>query len=211
MFRYPGHESALREAKGKHQMSKQKLNVPPFPPLRWDDFFWTGEVMLRSWSGFQPRSDVYGSIDSRAKSDGRARLAIVADDDMRMPPRPEQARAFQFLLDNEQAVSSAVLAAVFSEYPSPRDFYGYDEEEAAELMPEIEQAEQLGSLIGLSGIHVLAVAKDGFAYVGFEFGCTWDDEHGLGVITHRDRVVAVGGADASFLAWIARWDAESHD
>jgi hypothetical protein len=63
-------------------------------------------------------------------------------------------------------------------------------------------------LIGLSSVHVLSVAKDGIAYIGFEFGCTWDGEHGLGVMTHRDRVIEVGGADTSFLAWIAEQDAE---
>jgi hypothetical protein len=46
-------------------------------------------------------------------------------------------------------------------------------------------------------------------YVGFEFGCTWDDEHGLGVLMHGERVVDVGGAETAFLLWIAERDAES--
>ena len=45
--------------------------------------------------------------------------------------------------------------------------------------------------------------------MGFKFGCTWDDEHGLGVMTHRGHVVEVGGADTAFLEWIAEADAES--
>ena len=46
------------------------------------------------------------------------------------------------------------------------------------------------------------------AYIGFELGCVWDEEHGLGVMTHRDRVVDVGGADTAFTEWIAENDAE---
>jgi hypothetical protein len=63
-------------------------------------------------------------------------------------------------------------------------------------------------LIGLSNVHILSVARDG---IGLQFGCTWDEEHGLGVMTHRDRVVQVGGADTSFLTWIAEEDAERQE
>jgi hypothetical protein len=191
-------------------MAKQTLTVPPFPPLRWDGYGWTGKVVLPSWAGFQHRRGAYGSVRSRAASDGSARLTVTPEKgDERTPPLPAQARAFQLLLDNERAVSGAVLRAIFAEYPDLRDSYGYDEEEAAELMPEIGRAEELRSLIGLSNVHVLNVTKNRVAYIGFEFGCTWDSEHGLGVMTHRRRVVKVGGADTSFLAWIAERDAAS--
>ena len=66
----------------------------------------------------------------------------------------------------------------------------------------------LAPLMGLSGVHVLAVTRDGAAYIGFEFGCVWDGEHGAGVMTHRGQVVATGQADVSFLAWVARRDAD---
>jgi hypothetical protein len=50
------------------------------------------------------------------------------------------------------------------------------------------------------------VQKDGIPYAGFEFGCTWDDEHGLGVLMHGTRAVDIGGADTAFLLWIAEQD-----
>lgn len=58
-----------------------------------------------------------------------------------------------------------------------------------------------------SGVVVHAVVRDGAAYVGYEFACAWDEEHGLGAMTHRDRVVAVGQADVAILEWIAEQDA----
>jgi hypothetical protein len=190
-------------------MAKQTLNVPPFPPLRWDGHFWAGQVVLPSWAGFQSRRGAYGSVNSRAKSDGGARLTVTpANPEEKTPPRSQQVRAFRLLLDNEPAVGGSVLRAIFAAYPDLRDAYGYDDEEAAEIMPEIERPEQLRTLIGLSNVHVLNVAKGGVAYIGFEFGCTWDEEHGLGVMTHRKRVVEVGGADTSFLTWIAERDAK---
>ena len=48
-------------------------------------------------------------------------------------------------------------------------------------------------------------------YVGYEFGCEWEDEHGLGVLMHGTRVVDVGFADTAILLWIAEADAEKID
>ena len=73
-------------------------------------------------------------------------------------------------------------------------------------MPDVENIEQFKDLIGLSQIHLLNVSKDNVAYVGYEFGCNWDDEHGLGFMTHKDRIIDFGGADTSFMAWVAEED-----
>ena len=48
------------------------------------------------------------------------------------------------------------------------------------------------------------------AYVGWEFGCTWDDEHGLGVMTHGNPIVNVGAADIAF-GWEAKNDSGIED
>ena len=109
-----------------------------------------------------------------------------------------QVSAFQFLRDNEAALAAAVLESIFLEYPKLPERDDVDPQAAAEAMPAIDRAEQLKPLIGLSGVHVLNVAKDEMAYIGFELGCTWDEDHGLGVVTHRNRVLEVGPADISF-------------
>jgi hypothetical protein len=66
---------------------------------------------------------------------------------------------------------------------------------------DINNAENFKDLLGLSIVHVMPSDKDDFAYLGFEFGCTWDEEHGLGVMTHKDRVITIGQADKSFDIW----------
>lgn len=87
-----------------------------------------------------------------------------------------------------------------------QELYGYSEEDAAILMPDVNDPFEFNLLIGLSTIHLLNVSKDGIAYVGYEFGCNWDDEHGLGVMTHKDRVIEIGGVDTAFLSWVAERD-----
>jgi hypothetical protein len=172
--------------------------------------------VLTSWRGFQSRLGAYAARSSAKESDGTARLSVTPPTGVaEQPPSAEQANALRYLLEHEIAVRDAVVAAVFEEYPRIRErLLGDGFVEESEL-PALEGPEQLKSHIGLSTIHVLRVVKDGAAYVGFEFGCTWDDEHGLGVMTHQGRLVElphmgigkVNGADLASEDWVAEEDA----
>jgi hypothetical protein len=175
------------------------LDYPPFPPLKWDHYFWVGEIVLPPWAGFQARRGGYGAINSRRPSDGTARLSISPlDHKARTHPTAEQVAAFRHLLDNEAAVSMAVARALV-EY-CPGEAYDGDDEE----LLEVSEPADLRALIGLSAVHALNVVRNGAACIGFEFGCVWDEEHGAGVMTHLGRVIATGQAVCSFEEWIAR-------
>lgn len=180
-------------------MLPETLDHPPFPPLKWDHYFWVGDVVLPSWAGFQARRAGYGAVSSRRPSDGSARLSISPlDDEARTAPTAEQVAAFRHLMGNEAAVAAEVVRALVAYCPG--EAYDGDDEE----LLEVSGPDDLRPLIGLSSVHVLDVFHDGEACVGFEFGCVWDGEHGAGVMTHRGRVIATGQADCSFVEWIAR-------
>src|SRR5262245_23571004 len=94
----------------------EPINIRPFPPLKWDEFRWFGQVpsaLLPSWTGFG------GSIDSYW-------LAVNAEG--RALPTAEQAVAFRHLLDNEASVTAAVAQALLEYYPEARAecIDGYD-------------------------------------------------------------------------------------
>ena len=75
-------------------------------------------------------------------------------------------------------------------------------------MPDISGPADLTKLIGFSGVHFHRTAKAGVSYEGIHLDCTWDDEHGLGVMMHKNRVVKFGGGDTAMLEWIAGADAK---
>ena len=178
---------------------EETLSSLPFPPLTWDRFSWVGEDVLSSWAGF--RDPEFQSKGQHAEtSNGGVTLQIQppeAKEGERARPSPEQARAYEFLKSHEVATAESVLLAIFKEYPALRGAYAFDAEVAAKLMPEIRKPEDLRALIGLRYVHLLPTARDGVGYVGFEFECTWDD-HGLGVMTHKGRIVEVGTAEMAF-------------
>lgn len=49
-------------------------------------------------------------------------------------------------------------------------------------------------------VHIHPREKSRVGYVGLQFGCTWDVEHGLGVMMHNDRVVDLGGGCVILIA-----------
>jgi hypothetical protein len=196
-------------------MGKQKkpsLAIESFPLLTWDEFFWASTITLPAWKGFQCRLGPYASRQSRTPSDGTTRLSVASPGkDSTTPPSAEQAEACRYLLAHQDTVRDSILRAVFYEYPDYRAAYYEDNDldDSDGALPVLDHPEELRELIGLSSVLIHHVTREGIAYVGYEFGCAWEEEHGLGAMTHRDRVVTVGGADVSILEWIAEGDAKS--
>lgn len=202
----------------------ERLLKPPFPPLIRDVFgedrslfFWQGEVRLSSWTGFPRERDLTdGFCPDEPAPEGVLDLCVrPVDMAAGSQPTHEQGRAFQHLLDNQLAVRDAVLQGIFDVYGPWRDSYlntkissdgGKTYQPASsfpdlfppENMPEISVPAGLMRIIRPNTVHILESCKDGFAEVGFQFACKWDEEHGLGVLTHKGKVLQVGDASASF-------------
>jgi hypothetical protein len=201
--------------------SGKKLDLPPFPPLTWDRSSWRGRITLSSWRGFQLRSDPYASESGTDPSDGTVMLSVKrGGKDVERPPSAEQAAALRYLLENEAAIQDTLVAAIFEAYVGSRDRYLADGFLEDSEMPVLTRgAGQLRSHVGLSIVHIRHLAKDGAAYVGFEFGCTWEVEHGLGVMMHQGRILTyppmgvteVGYADQATLDELAEEDAKGPD
>lgn len=174
-----------------------------------DGLWWSTDVMLQSWRGFQSRRGPYGAVDSESPSDGSVHLIFAPEGRETDPLSPTELASIDWVLDNEAAIADALLAALFAKYPMLQAQYGYDASEQAERMPDLRDAADLRNLLGLHSVHVHQVTRDGLPYVGFEFGCSWDEEHGLGVLMHGTRTVEIGGADTAILLWIASKDANA--
>ena len=174
-----------------------------------------GQITLTAWKGFQSRQGFYGSKDSNETSNGLVKVFINGwQVDYVKTTTQEQINSILFLQDNSEKIRDEILNALYKELPEIRDIY-------EDLVPEISSISDLKNFIGLSIIHIMESDKDGFAYIGYELDCDWDDEHGIGVMTHKDRVIEIGQADTSFNSWItykdngteaeqeARWNEEN--
>lgn len=193
-------------------MAKKKppvLNIAPFPELTWDDYFWRGQLVLTAWAGFQSRLGPYGARSSKKPADGTTRLVVdTIEQSPKSVPLPEQITAFDDLCTKQLTIRDTILTAVFAAYPTYREEFieDYDLDEDDTTLPILDKPEQLSKVLGLTEVLIHKVSLDGVAYVGYQFGCEWEREHGLGVMMHKDRVVSLGGADTAILEWIAERD-----
>ena len=174
------------------------------PAINKGEFGFEGTIKIQSWAGFQTRT-----VDSTELSDGTCRLStggdMVVDE-----PRIEDyhLNAYNYLIENQEIIKESILDYLFNSYPELQEQYGYDDDKKSEFMPDVKSKEEFKQLIGISNVHLMNVEKDGLAYVGYEIGCKWDDEHGIGFMTHKSRIIDFGGADTSFLTWVAQKDLE---
>ena len=104
----------------------------------------------------------------------------------------------------------ALLTAVLDAYPKLRlDYFSdYDIPVSEDELPTIDTMAGLSRVMTLEAVSVHQIFQDGVPYVGYEFACDWDEEHGLGILIHKDRIVELGGADTAWLLWIAEEDLE---
>ncbi|WP_434938032.1 DUF6985 domain-containing protein [Leptospira koniambonensis] len=162
--------------------------------------FKEGSLTLEAWKNFQSRQGRYASKDSNNKSNGKVKIFVEGCEiDYVKVSSHAQVAVIKFLVDNSELIRDEILKELLAFLPDRKSTFDID-------LPNINFATDFKNFIGLSIVHVLTSEKDDFAYVGFEFGCTWDEEHGLGVMTHKDRIIAIGQADKAFDTWVTYSD-----
>jgi len=169
----------------------------------------SGKVILEVWSGFQSKKMPTSSKYPNKKS-GTVKVEIGGDmvQDQTTIAK-SHISALKFLVENQVKIKEKILKSLLEKYRELQTSYGYEGRDKEELMPDASRESDFKALIRLSVVHLLNVEKDGLAYVGYEFDCTWDEEHGLGIMTHKDKIIDIDGADTSFLTWIAKKDLKS--
>lgn len=172
------------------------------PGINKEEFGFEGRIKVEAWSGFLSRL-----LDSAEISDGSCTLFVGGDMVVDEPKIEDfHLSAYKYLMDNQEEIKGILLGYLIKVYPDLQEQYGYDEDEKAEFMSDVSSTEGFKKLIKLSNIHLMNVEKDGTAYVGYEFACKWDEGHGIGFMTHKNRIIDFGGADTSFLTWVAQKD-----
>ena len=108
---------------------------------------------------------------------------------------------------NEPSVSDAVKEAII-QWCAPDSVERGTKFDFDDDFPIIAGEPDLKENVGLYAVNIHQVDKAGVPFIGYEFGCEWEEEHGLGVLMHGTRVVKVGLADTAILLWIAKEDAD---
>lgn len=180
--------------------------LPIFPEFKWDEYFWVTSAKLPAWAGYQIRNGAYGSVSANGRSDGTVQILFAPEGRDEGPLTNEEIRLVKWVIDNQASVHDAMLERLFEEYPAMREqsLDWFEEDEAEKVLPEILFPNQLKGIVGISSINVHQIEENGRPFVGVELGCTWEVEHGVGILLHGDKPLEIGGADTAILLWVAK-------
>jgi hypothetical protein len=122
-------------------------------------------------------------------------------------PTAAQERAFRHFRDNEDLICNRVLDAIFALYQGTWASYrgtadpGTGDDSVEELrIPELHARDELRRVIRLEFLTLADIPQTDVALLGFCFACTWDGEHGLGVLVRAGNVLEVGENDITWSA-----------
>jgi hypothetical protein len=187
--RAPRGPTAAQRRAAIARAAKRARKNPAVLPAASDDEVW---ITLPVWAGF------HAGGNAKVAS-GEVGVSIGGDAMGAEETTAEQQAAYRLVVKGQAKNQRLVLDAIASELPELSR--GTDL-----VLPAKNERAALADLVSLTSVHLHWEHKGKLAYVGYELSCAWDSEHGVGVMTHDDRVVAVGQADTAILGWIATRD-----
>ena len=141
--------------------------------------------------GFSLRLEYFGKI---LEQEGEFRCSFLDEGGEETDePSRAQSDALEFLKQNQEEILTGILTEILKNYPKWQEIYDYPSETKSDFMPDICTPQELSELLELQNIYILGEAK-----IGFEFSCSWEMEHGLGVMTRKGKVINIGEADVAF-------------
>ncbi len=115
-------------------------------------------------------------------------------------PQEFQENAFTYFVENNEKVLNALCNGIIEHYPKMMEMYKVEEYNEQFGFPELKSIDDVKNIISIGRIEVLGEEKDNSGYLGFACGCSWDEEHGVRITMHKDRVVSVDG-DSTYYAY----------
>lgn len=160
----------------------------------------------------EPEIDFYIQLDSWEKFFGEKGELCYSflDEDSEITEKVTslQKNGIEYLLENQERILHHMLGELFKIYPELQKAYDYTEDYKNDCMPDLKTIKGFSNLLSPTVFYVTAVVKDNYPYIGFSFNCSWDHEHDLGFMVHKDRVVEIGDATLAFDSVTAGNDAQ---
>jgi len=149
-----------------------------------------GRAQVLFFAGFDIVAAAPAGARWAATRPGEIGLCLVSD--AGHVPTARQEAAYAQFLRHRDATCQGVLRAVFDYYQANWGSWRSGDPTYDQGLPELHAAEGLNRVIRLTDLFVLDDGTAASAMLGFCFDCTWDGEHGLGVLVRDGQVIAIG-------------------
>ena len=95
------------------------------------------------------------------------------------------------MVGNQKAICESIVNQIWLDWPELNEKYEFQDWEDF----PIKIKSDLINYIRIDEVFIKPCHKNGISYVGLLGDCYWDEEHGIGFVFHRNRVVVSGGAE----------------
>ena len=154
-------------------------------------------VRLEAWDGYLTQRRENGKLIA----DGTVLVQFACNERSTREDWEPQIAAFNYLLQHQHEIRDRIVESVIANI---RDLIGYLDPSdpgvppiiagnaSSEIQPSpfrLPPSPDLRPYIGPRSVGFIEVTKDGTDYAEWFLNCTWDDEHGLAAVTHRNRLI----------------------
>ena len=169
--------------------------APAFPEYVDDDYHHLSAIVLPAFAGMQITNGPYGAVSEPGLSTGETHAAS----DKELNPVEFQT-VVEWVIKHNVQIRALLFPSLVEQYWEMRELVieCLIDEDPNEVVPEIQEPEDLSSLCGLVAVHIGGMSADGEPRFGIELGCNWEEEHGAGVRFLGLKVMEVGGAAEAF-------------
>lgn len=107
-------------------------------------------------------------------------------------PDEEQIACINYILKNQNQIEQTILDTIWKNWQEINEIHELDDWEE---FPIIEKKNDLYKVVRIDHIYIHPAHKNNISYFGVLGNCRWDEEHGLGILFHRNSVIEFGGAE----------------
>lgn len=164
---------------------------------------------LGYYSTFEKLFPGFAQYFHNVKEDNQVIINFSATDEDSQPSEA-QICAYEFFIANSDRILKKLLEYLKQEEEYFLEFYGRYVEISYENInhlgitnisthkngfPALDDMDDFINYINIDSINIVDSEEGGISYVGFDGGCTWDDEHGFGCVFHKLELLDIGDWD----------------
>jgi len=109
-----------------------------------------------------------------------------------------QLNALEYLINNSELLINIILKFIFKNREELEEVYGEFDLDCYCGFPNLDSPEKVRKYIDFHTIYIHQESRDNISYVGLYGNSTWESEHALGVVLHKDRIIDFGDWNTAF-------------
>jgi len=140
--------------------------------------------------------------DSTEPSKGEVKLILEDELNENPDPKESQLNTINYINQNAKIIKSAMLSALPNYYEEVKGRYGIDSNNPHPNFPIIENGDAFSKHFTVNRVHILNAEKTNFSYCDLEGSCSWDREHGISFLLHKNKVLGIDQAGILEDSWL---------